>query len=175
MKFFSKMNANLMIVLKQGLPGNAQLGTTTTPGLYARFQNGVIDVTDEAMVKMMLAHPGMNVDYIQVEDEKVDPFLDIRKSNEPAHVISNMQNGHPERVTNPKEISPELKAYLMDMAKELAKPMAIELSKQMLPSLVQETMRDLADRQAQATNNTDIPQPAPRKGGRPKKVTETPV
>lgn len=149
MKFFSK-NANLMIVLKQGLPGNNQLGTATTPGLYARFKDGQIDIKDPGMVELMLKHPGMDVDFVKVNEEvEIDPYAGKRAQSEPTHVISEMEFGHPKRVTQPPTaLTPEMRAAMM----EVAKPMAIELAKAMLPSMIQETLKSMS--QAQASENT---------------------
>lgn len=166
MKFVSK-NANLGVVLKPGIQGNAQLGTSTVSGLYARFKDGMLDVSDESMIQLMLKHPGFGVDYYSVEAGESDPYANTRVQSEPAHIISEMKNGHPERVTKaPVVITPELKALLTETATEMAKPMAIELARQMLPSMVQETLKALHE------NNTGLATApvAPRKAGRPKKV-----
>ena len=179
MKFFSKNNANLMIVLRQGLPGNAQLGTTTTAGLYARFQGGAIDLEDENAIALMLKHPGFNVDFVKLDDpEARDPYESKRISAEPQHRISEMDHGQPKRVnTEQAQISPELRESLMKMAKEMAVPMAVELSKQMLPNMVQETLKAMAaQRKEELDNNFGEPAsgpsgPSPKKAGRPKKVT----
>lgn len=178
MKFFSK-NANLMVVLRQGLPGNAQLGTTTTPGLYVRFKDGAADLIDEMMIGLMIKHPGFNSDFIKVEEAMADPYAVARKSSEPIHRISEMDHGQPKRVTqDPVVISPELRASLMAMAQEMAKPMAIELTKAMLPGAVEQVIKSMSERadspvksKAKSEDVTDQV-PAPRKGGRPKKVVE---
>jgi hypothetical protein len=178
MKFFSKNNANLMIVLRQGLPGNAQLGTTTTAGLYARFQGGVVDIEDENAIALMQKHPGYNIDYVKLDDpEAGDPYESKRISAEPIHRISEMDHGQPKRVnTEQPGISPELKEFLMKTAKEMAVPMAVELSKQMLPQMVQETLKAMATQRKEESNDTfgtglgSTSDPAPKKAGRPKKI-----
>lgn len=154
MKFFSK-NANLMIVLKQGLPGNNQLGTATTPGLYARFKDGQIDIKDPGMIELMLKHPGMDVDFIKVSEEvEIDPFAGKRAQSEPNHVISEMEFGHPKRVTQPPtNLTPEMKAALM----EVAKPMAIELAKAMLPSMIQETLKSMSQSSESTAEKSEEP------------------
>ena len=171
MKFFSK-NSNLGIVLKPGLPGNAQLGTTTTPGIYARFKDGVIDIGDENLVKLMLAHPGFGSDFIMVEEASSDPYAGTRPLSEPTHRISEIDHGQPKRVTkDPLNITPEIRNALMDMAKEMAKPMAIALTKEMLPGAVQEVIKAMS--QDSAAKSEDAVVSTPKKGGRPKKVVET--
>ena len=182
MKFFSTMNANLMVVLRQGLPGNSQLGTSTTPGLYARFKDGSIDISDENMIEMMLKHPGFKTDFVKLEESQSgDPYASKRLSAEPVHRISEMDHGQPRRVdTGPATISPELRESLMKMAKDMATPMAIELSKQMLPQMIQETLKAMADSRKEELDEAFGPAasgpsgPALKKGGRPKKeqVTE---
>lgn len=172
------MNANLMIVLRPGLPGNAQLGTTTVSGLYVRFQGGLADIKDETTVALMLKHPGFNVDFIMLDEPDAgDPYASKRLSAEPVHRISEMDHGQPKRVnTEPAAISPELKEFLMKTAKEMAVPMAVELSKQMLPQMVQETLKAMdTQRKKELSEAFDTAAdgpvgPAPKKAGRPKKL-----
>lgn len=171
MKFFSK-NANLAIVLKQGLPGNAQLGTTSTPGLYARFKDGMLELEDEKSIELMMKHPGYNVDFIRLEEEAADPYAGQRAPTEPTHIISNMVNGHPERMTKtPMSMTPEVKQALMEAAKEMAKPMAIELAKAMLPSMMEEAMNAMRGEVSVSTEGTEAKVPAKR--GRKPKAQDT--
>jgi hypothetical protein len=49
MKFVSK-NANLMVVLRPGIPAQPITGTPAVPTLSARFQDGVVDIQDEKIL-----------------------------------------------------------------------------------------------------------------------------
>ena len=72
MRFVSK-SANLMLVLKQGFPGNHMTGTAPISGVYIKFQNGIVDVKEQSLIDLMLKHSGYNIDFISAEEEK-DPF-----------------------------------------------------------------------------------------------------
>lgn len=168
MKYFSK-NANLMVVLRQGLPGNAQLGTATTPGLYVRFKDGAADLTDETMIGLMEKHPGFNSDFVKVEEAVADPYATQRRSSEPVHRISELDHGQPKRITkDPIAISPELKASLMTMAQEMAKPIAIELTKAMLPGAVEQVLRSMAEKNA--ADKAEKPEKDDQESEEPKKT-----
>ena len=88
MKFISK-NSNLRVVLKPGIPGERLTGRAPESGIYVKFEDGIAEVRDEALVKMMLEHPGFNTDYI-TSDEGIDPYKNSRKSLEPDHAIVNI-------------------------------------------------------------------------------------
>lgn len=178
MKFVSK-NSNLGVVLKPGFQGNAQLGTATVAGVYARFKDGVLETSDEWMIEKLQTHPGFNVDYIEVVDN-VDPYANTRAQSEPFHVLADMKNGHPERTTKAPLIAltPEMKAAVLEMAKEMAKPIAqaqaIELAKGMLPSMMAEILKDagVKNNEAEEEKVESEETQVAKKGGRPKKATE---
>lgn len=175
MKFVSR-NANLGVVLKKGVQGHPQLGTETISGVHARFKDGVLSTDDESLQQLLLKHPAFKLDYFLVEEGGDDPYANTRAQSEPAHIISDMKNGHPERVTKvPANITPELRASLMEIAKEMSKPMAMELAKQMLPSMVMETLKAMSEQKVEHTGaivgmggGTGLS--TPKKAGRPKKV-----
>ena len=113
-KFVSK-NSNYMIVLKPGVEGNRNLGTHAVSGLYVKFQAGVVDVKEEAIVKMLREHPGFGTDFIEVKPEEVDPYLDSREEVEPPHVISEIHYGHSEAVKgSPRKVklTPQIKKVI---------------------------------------------------------------
>jgi hypothetical protein len=128
-----------MVVLRQGIPGNSQLGTPSTPGLYVRFKDGVVDTDDEKIIEALEKSQGFNSDFIKVEDTAVDPYASSRVSAEPTHTIKEMKYGHVESVITDKPAikpSPELQKFIQDAA--------VAMAKEMLPLMVQETLKSLS-------------------------------
>ncbi len=126
-KFVSK-NSNYMVVLKPGIEGNRNLGTHAVPGLYIKFQSGVVDIKEESIVAQMREHPSFGTDFVEVKQEEVDPFQDVRQEIEPGHVISEIKYGHNEKAAGtlpPAKMSPQLKKLIegeaMKMLPELLK------------------------------------------------------
>jgi hypothetical protein len=134
MKFISK-NANLRIVLRHSMPAEPMTGRLAVPGLYIKFENGIANVNNEEHVTMMLAHSGFNSDYIQVKEDQLDPYKNVRKESEPDHAITEFEHGRAEKVKGSSHnvrLDPKLKNAAVEMAKEMAKEMAPQLAKDML-------------------------------------------
>lgn len=134
MRFVSK-SANLMLVLKQGFPGNHMNGTPPISGVYVKFQNGTVDVKEDSLIELMKRHPGYNVDYISVEEEEKDPFDYLRNESEPSHVLTEIKYGHVEKsVGTPRKnkLSPEILAILREEA--------LKMAKEMLPGMLKEVL-----------------------------------
>lgn len=168
MKFVSK-STNLHIILKPGLPAQALTGTPAVPTISVRFIDGIVDVTDEKMIELMLKHPGFGMDYI-VADTPVDPYAHQRAPSEPDHIITEMASGVPSRRiapnTAPINLTPEIRKFLADKAMEMAK--------EMIPQLLKAAVEDMASKKEVVNPgaNTAITDESilPKKGGRPKKV-----
>lgn len=147
MRFVSK-SANLMLVLKQGFPGNHLTGTAPISGVYIKFQNGVVDVKEESLIDLMLRHPGFNIDYISAEEEEKDPFDYLRNDTEPAHVLTNINYGHAEKSVGtpkkPMKLSPEIKALLHEEA--------FKMAKEMLPGMMKEVLTQVKNEQGENLN-----------------------
>jgi hypothetical protein len=134
MKFISK-NSNLRIVLRHAMPAEPMTGRLAVPGLYIKFENGIVNVNNEEHIEMMLVHPGFDSDFIQVKEEQVDPYKNIRKENEPDHMITEFEHGRAEKLKGSSHnvrLDPKLKNAAVEMAKEMAKEMAPQLAKDML-------------------------------------------
>ncbi|MFA7301830.1 MAG: hypothetical protein WC069_05990 [Candidatus Shapirobacteria bacterium] len=113
-KFVSK-NSNYMVVLKPGIEGNRNLGTHAVPGLYIKFQSGVVDIKEDRIVDLMREHPSFGTDFVEVKQEEIDPFSDTREETEPGHVISEIKYGHNEKAaSSPAKVkmSPALKKII---------------------------------------------------------------
>ena len=135
-KFFSK-SANLMVVLSPGLQAQPLTGTPAKPTVSVRFKDGMADVANEDVVKMMLEHPGFNSDFI-AEESPVDPYKFGRQSTEPAHILVDMEHGTP----GEKKIVGEAPKFSPEMQK-LINAAAIEMAKSMLPTMVEATLKDI--------------------------------
>lgn len=137
MKFISK-NANLRIVLKHGIPSEPITGRGATPGLYIKFENGMVNIENEETQKLMLAHSGFNSDYICAEENNEDPFAHQRREAEPEHDVTEIKYGQIGKNLNPRKgpvMTPEQKKAMTDMAKEMAMQMAPELAKKLLEEM----------------------------------------
>lgn len=104
-----------MIVLRPGIEGNRALGTHSVPGLYVKFQAGVVDVKEDSIVTMLRAHTSFGTDFVEVKQNEVDPFVDTREEIEPVHTMTEMKYGHAEgkaSVGRPTKLTPQLKKVI---------------------------------------------------------------
>lgn len=185
MKFVSK-NSNLLVVLRQGIPGSHITGTPSKPMISARFKDGMFESSDQDVVTMLLAHPGFDTDYISTEETHgLDPFAYMRESAEPEHTVTQMKYGQPigsGKLAKPKfppEVMKALQEQAMEMAKAMAPVLAAEYLKNALaekkatdlPSVVDEQM--LEENPVLAENGVEVGTPiltTPKQRGRPKKT-----
>lgn len=111
-KFVSK-NSNYMIVLKSGIEGSRVLGTQAVPGLYIKFQAGSVDIKEESVVKMLREHPSFGIDFVEVKQDEIDPYVDTREDIEPAHTSTEIVHGMAGKsIGAPKKITPEIKKLI---------------------------------------------------------------
>lgn len=150
-KFVSK-SSNLMVVLRSGLEGNRALGTHTKPGLYARFQGGIIEAKDEIMIQLLREHPSFGTDFIEVTENAVDPFEYNRDEIEPVHVLQDIKYGHVEKsavTQKPTRLSPEMKSLI---EKEALKMLPALLKSN--PSILKDILTGLvAEEEKKAANS----------------------
>ena len=142
MKFISR-NANLRIILKPGMPAQPVLGIPAVWSVSVKFQDGLAEIKDEKIIEKMLTHTGYNTDFIVVDEDGNDPFANTRDEIEPGHVLSEIKYGHVERsVGSPKnaKMTPEMQSVLTAMANDMAN----KKIKEMLPSLIEDTMMKMA-------------------------------
>lgn len=140
MKFISK-NSNLRIVLRPGIPANQMSGIAGQPGVYVKFQNGVVDIKDEDMIKQMHDHPGFNQDYIAVDDNGEDPYASQREEIEPVHILSEIKYGHVEG----RKLSPHAKTKLDPQIQKLVDELAKKQVEKLLPKMVEETVKKMIE------------------------------
>ena len=141
MKFISK-NANLRVVLRPGIPANQMSGIAGQPGVYVKFQNGIVETKDEQIISQMHAHNGFNLDFIAVDDDGEDPFAAQREETEPVHILQNIKYGHSEE----RRMSPNRKAKLDPQIKKLVDELAMAKVNQLLPKMVEETVKKMIER-----------------------------
>lgn len=186
-RFVSK-NSNLRLIIESGFPASPLTGQLARPGISVKFQNGMVDVQDEEIVKKLLALPSFNIDFVSAEDTKGrDPFSATREEMEPIHVLSEVNYGHVEKsVSSPRSLKlpAQLEALVNAKAAEMAKAMLPELLRS-LASMEKETKAatEPAEVAAPAEEASGSPEPevtvesepkapkaAPKKMGRPKKA-----
>ena len=137
MKFISK-STNLLIVLRPGLSAQPITGMPAQPTISVRFKDGIADVQNEELVKMMLVHPGFNSDFISAESVPVDPYAATRQSSEPSHTMTELKFGTP--------VSKKTEGGNMQLPPELQKlvtSLAAEMAKKMLPSMIENTLKGI--------------------------------
>ena len=113
-KFVSK-NSNYMVVIKPGIEGSRVLGTSAIPGIYVRFQDGVVIIKDEKQIELMREHPAFETDFIEIKEAEKDPYSENRTEIEPDHVQAEINYGKMEnRKATAKnvKISPQLKKII---------------------------------------------------------------
>lgn len=126
-----------MLVLRPGIPAQPITGTPAVPTLSVRFQDGVVDIHDIELVEKMRNHPGFNVDFVEVEEQKSDPYY--RKPVEPQHVMTELKYGTPiarETSKIKRELPPELEKLIQEQA--------VAIAKEMLPGMVEATLKAMA-------------------------------
>lgn len=133
-KFVSK-NSNYMVVLKNGIEGNRQNGTHAIPGLYIKFQSGVVDIKEDSIAELMRNHKDCGTDFIEVKAEEADPYIDTRQDIEPIHTMQEIKYGHAEGKTRTGS------AKLTPAMKKLIEGEAMK----MLPGLLKSNPKILKD------------------------------
>ena len=134
-KFVSKQS-NYMLVLKPGVEGSRALGTHATPGLYIKFNSGFVDIKEQKIVDMLREHPSYGLDFLEVKDDELDPYADVRDESEPAHIITEIKYGHTEKSTS----SPQ-KTKLTPAMRKMIEGEAMK----MLPGLLKQNPKILKD------------------------------
>lgn len=150
MKFVSK-SENLRIVLEPGLEAEKISGKRAVPGVYIKFEGGVVNVEKEEWVKMMLTHPGYDNDFFAYnpEDPSIQRIMQGRTPAEPDHTMTEVKYGHVEKSNNAglmNKVSPEMKAALAETATTMAKQIAAEIVKEQMKPM-QELLQKLSDKQ----------------------------
>ncbi|MCK5138889.1 MAG: hypothetical protein KAQ85_03515 [Thermodesulfovibrionia bacterium] len=160
-KFISK-NANLRIVLKHSMPAEPMTGRLAIPGLYIKFENGIVNVSNEEHVKMMLAHSGFDSDFIAVKEDQIDPYKGARRESEPDHLITEFEHGRAEKLKGSSHnvrLDPKLKDVAQKMAVELAKEIAPQLAKDMAKDMLLEMAKQKMAKRAQEENSRGATDP----------------
>lgn len=155
MRFISK-NSNLRVILKPGLPAEPLTGRPSDPGISVKFQDGLLEVSDQVVIDKLLAHAGLTMDFWAVSDgEFKDPFKHMREEIEPVHQIMEFKYGRPDQMmTSQKKpkLSPEVEKMLNERA--------LEIAKELLPGMVEQLLKaGAAKHAADAGAKQEIAQP----------------
>jgi hypothetical protein len=94
---------------------------------------------------MMMEHPafgqkGGDGDFIAETETGIDPFIAVRRDNEPKHSITNIEYGHVGKAEN---LKPDTKMSADQMAnvKKIAAELAVSMLKDMLPTAVENEIK----------------------------------
>lgn len=150
MKFISK-STNLHIILRPGIQASPLTGTPARPAISVRFQDGMANVADEELVEMMLKHPGFDSDFISAEEIQGDPYAYLRQESEPAHIITDIKFGTPQKAVGSK-VKPQMPPEVLKLIQE----QATEIAKQMLPSMVTEALKTIIE--AKSNIKVEVPE-----------------
>lgn len=139
MKFVSR-NANLRLVLSPGIPAQPLAGIASKAGVYVKFENGIVDVKEETIVKSLLDHPGFGTDFVEVEDAAKDPYH--RTESEPTHVITDLKYGHVEgrKVSKAARPSPEVEKMIASLG-YMKKEEVVKMAKEMVAEAIAESLK----------------------------------
>lgn len=165
MKFISKSN-NLRVVLKHGVPAEPITGRDAVAGVYIKFENGLVNIDDDDIIKMMISHPGFNIDFIAAEEDGKDPYSEQRIESEPQHDLTEIKYGHvgeskkgKRKVLLTKEQKEALSGYVMEEAKKIAVKIAPDLAKEIIKSQLKESnesnVNDKVESEDKDVGNTD--------------------
>jgi len=163
MKFLSK-RINYRVTLKSGISAEPQTGRASVPGLYVKFNNNEVTITEDMarrlgltidqLITMMKNHRGYGTDgdFIAVDDEKlkdqVDNFKKVALINssviEPEHDIFELGGKN----LNPKPMmrfTSDQQKLLNSMAVDMARKMAPQLASEMLKMMVEQKQKEQKD------------------------------
>lgn len=164
MKRFISKNSNLRIVLKHGIPPEPITGRLAVPGLYIKFENGVVNVSDEETIKLMMSHDGFNSDFILANEEETDPWKWQRRDKEPAHKLTELKYGHVEKTLTPKRqldgMSVEKRMLFEKMVEDTAKKIAVPLAKKMLKEVLKESDSEAVVENSRGAANPEESEPS---------------
>lgn len=120
MKFISKSN-RLTVILQPGISEDRLTGRPARPQVSVRFDGGLAEVKDQSLTDLMISHPGMGKDFICADEISVDPYKNNRKEAEPAHLITEMRYGTPEKsISSPVKarLTPEMERIIDSVVQE---------------------------------------------------------
>lgn len=162
MKYIAKNN-NYRVVLKHGQPAEPITGRAAVPGMYVKFEQGIANVEEDEMNKLMQAHVGFGSDFILSEDDK-DPFATNRQEPEPQHLMMEIDKGTVGKSTGGKPVvtfTPAQRKVMEATAKKMALEIAPKIAKEILTSLAKKSddgekqAPDDAEKQAPEAETTD--------------------
>lgn len=126
--------------MEPGLSAQPLSGFQGKQPVYVKFENGVVEVKDQAMIDKMLIHPAYtrDGDYI-VADDGTDPFAERREEIEPTHIHTELKYGH----VGESSMSPLRKTKVNPELKKLVNDLATKQMQEILPGLVAQGVKDV--------------------------------
>ena len=152
-KFISK-NSNYMIVLKPGVEGNRALGTHSIPGLYIKFQAGMVDIRDEEVVASLREHPSFGTAFVEVKDNETDPYATVREDIEPGHSTTEIKYGQAGKKTGATakiQLTPQLKKVIETEAIKMI-PDLLKSNPKILKDIIFNLAKDMKEQEKETAS-----------------------
>lgn len=170
-KFVSK-SQRLSVVLDRAIREDKFSGRPALPGFQIKFLNGTVTVQEETAARMR-SHKGFGQDYYEVMEEGVDIYANRRTSNEPGHMITEMQYGHPGKSMN-TPLSPKFSESQLEEVRKVAKEMAIQMTREMAPEMARAMLKNMLAEQGN-TLKEETSSPSPSTGDSQSPLFSNPI
>ena len=132
MKFMSKI-LNYRIVLQPAMPAvtlaGGQMISPSKPGLYVKFEDGLLNVEDEQILSLLKNHVDYNNEFWPLDSEQAAALAVSRPAGsgrEPEHNQVIIEYGHVGKNVNPKPavtLTPQMKTFIAESAAKMASEM----------------------------------------------------
>ena len=132
MKFMSKI-LNYRIVLQPAVSAvtlaGGQMIAPSKPGIYVKFEDGLLSVEDEQIISLLKNHVDCNNEFWPLDSEQAAVLAISRPAGsgrEPEHNQINIEYGHVGKNMNPKpaiNLTPETKKFIAESAAKMAQDM----------------------------------------------------
>ena len=132
MKFMSKI-LNYRIILQPAMPAvtiaGGQMLSPSKPGIYVKFEDGLLNVEDEQIITLLKNHVDYNNEFWPLDSEQAAIMAVSRPAGsgrEPEHNQINIEYGHVGKNMNPKPavtLTPQMKKFIAESAAKMAQDM----------------------------------------------------
>jgi len=110
-----------------------------------------VDIKEESVLTMLRDHPSYGIDFIEIKENEIDPFVDTREDSEPGHIIQEIKYGHAE-----KAIGSQSKVKLTPQLKKVIEAEAMKMLPGILksnPKVLREIIMNLAAEMKQSDDS----------------------
>ena len=132
MKFMSKI-LNYRIILQPSMPAvtlaGGQMISPSKPGIYVKFEDGLLSVEDENILSLLKSHVDYNNEFWSIDSEQAAALAISRPAGsgrEPEHNQVLIEYGHVGKNVNPRpavNLTPEMKTFISESAAKMAQQM----------------------------------------------------